>query len=621
MRQFKLTALHAVAVIILAMATFTACKKDAFSEKDALAAQTTLLQTKFSYDLAIKAMDLQIQRTADSAKIVLQNLVNSGASALEILKQTNLLAQIAQNQTNLLTLTRYQDSLNRNLANLDDALKRAHEKFTDSVTNAKTNATLLAQIAKQYTVTVIDATTSQPVAGATVSVIPVGASAVVTATSDANGSARFATTLIVDPASYFAISAPNMQSGLVRENAFLTATAGAQTVTVGGYTIPVTVKNALVSLYNPTNTRNTIRGSVLSDLDLTNGDAVEGVAGHLLTFTTTVGTVFYQFATLTDAAGNYSVKVPDATYAVVTPGTLKMQQKMFVNAWQDEDASSSLPRIDETGTVFSLSTGINIGTIGSGTGYYYKFPNDVNGKVVFAAMGNSFSNANNTQTTTTPLPYNYANFTTPQTPFVNRAIGGNRTDSINGTFQPNIFNLMFNNSNSFQSSDGAVRYRSRAGTNAQPLDTVPVTFVSLVPGWITTAPQIVAVISPSNNNTGRVQNMWLAKTDNSAFVQTVAFGGVAVGPTNSPAGALGVNYVANASYGTKATAGGIFNQAVMFTQTGRSIFTNLSGVIPTGFYPTGSFTNTTSGISVTGSNTVYVGFEYRNVVSKDRLPR
>ncbi|MEO7531960.1 MAG: hypothetical protein ABIS69_11130, partial [Sediminibacterium sp.] len=114
--------IKSIAAIMLVMGIFTACKKDAFSEKDAIAAQTTLLQTKFSYDLAIKQIDLQIQRSGDSAKIVIQNLVNSGASALEILKQTNALAQILQNQTNLLAAYRYQDSLARNTVNLNEQL-------------------------------------------------------------------------------------------------------------------------------------------------------------------------------------------------------------------------------------------------------------------------------------------------------------------------------------------------------------------------------------------------------------------------------------------------------------------------------------------------------------------
>ncbi len=39
--------IKSIAAVMLVMGIFTACKKDAFSEKDAIAAQTTLLQMRY----------------------------------------------------------------------------------------------------------------------------------------------------------------------------------------------------------------------------------------------------------------------------------------------------------------------------------------------------------------------------------------------------------------------------------------------------------------------------------------------------------------------------------------------------------------------------------------------
>lgn len=617
--------IKSIAAIMLVMGIFTACKKDAFSEKDAIAAQTTLLQTKFSYDLAIKQIDLQIQRSGDSAKIVIQNLVNSGASALEILKQTNALAQILQNQTNLLAAYRYQDSLARNTVNLNEQLTKLRTLFNDSLAKALNNATLTAQLSKQYSVLVADQTTQQPIVGAVVSVLPVGTSTFATATTDATGTARFSSTLIIDPAAIFSISATNYGSALVQENNFV-GTTSTSTVNVGGNIISVPAKTTTVFLYNATNTRNTIRGSILADLDLTNGDAVEGVNAQLVTFTQTTNNQLYQFPTLTDASGNFSVKVPDGTYRAVLPSTLRIQQKMFVNAWTDEDASSALPRIDSTGTVVQLNNFVSAAP-GSARGYYLSFPADINGKAVFAAAGNIFPNSNNANFFI-PQPYNYANNPTTPFPFINRAVGGNRSDSVSGNYFPDVNNLYLNNSNNQQSFDGQVRYRSRANTAAQPKDTVPVSLVSLVPGWITTPLQLTAVISGSNNNTGRIESVTLARMENSQFVQTSnPPGGTApLGPTNHPVGVLGVNYAQNSAFTSfKAGAGGVFNQAAMFTASGRNAFNNLTGLVPATLYPSTANgnvgTNNITNFSVNSGNTYYLPIEYRSTISRDRTPR
>ncbi|MEO7530079.1 MAG: hypothetical protein ABIS69_01670, partial [Sediminibacterium sp.] len=509
--------------------------------------------------------------------------------------------------------------------NLNEQLTKLRTLFNDSLTRAQNNAALTAQLSKQYSLLVLDITTQQPLVGAVVSVLPVGTSTFATATTDATGTARFSSTLIIDPASYFSITATNYASLLVQENTFATATS-TSTVNVGGIIINVPAKTRTVQLYNSTNTRNTIRGSILADLDLTNGDAIEGVNAQLVTFTqTTLGQV-YQFPTLSDATGNFSVKVPDGSYTAVLPSTIKIQQKLFVNAWADEDASFAVPRIDSTGTVLQLNSVSNIGTgAGSAWGYYLSFPVDINGKAIIAASGFNFSNGINTNNFT-PQPYNYNTNPTAPFPFVNRSVGGNRTDSVSGGYFFNTGNLYLNNSNNPQTViDGQVRYRSRTGAATQPKDTVPVSLVSLVQGWMTTPLQLNAVITATNNNTGRIESVSLARQDNSQFIQTsVPVGSTApLGATNFPAGTFGVNYSANPGYTSfKPGAGGVFNQAVMFTASNRQAFTNLTGIVPATLYPsTGNVGTNTTSFNVSSGNTYYLPIEYRTALSRDRTSR
>lgn len=621
MRQLKFSMLSALTVILLVTATFTACKKDPFSEKDALAAQTTLLQTKFSFDLAIKQLDLQIQRSGDSAKIVIQNLINSGATALEILKQTNALAQILANQNNLLAQLRYSDSLANNSAVLTDKLQRLRQLWNDSValaaSNAATSASVALALKKNYSLSFVDFNTQQPISGVTVSVLPSGSSTFVTAVTNGQGTATF-NGLVVDPGTYFSASAPNYSLALVREANLVSS------FVTGGTTMKH--NNPATAMYNSGNLRNTLRGSILGDLNLTNGDAVEAIVGQLVTLTATVTVnsipTVYTFSTLSDATGSYSVTLPDANYTVTYPSTLRVSQKLFVNAWTDEDGTAAIPRIDSTGTTIATS-GANI-SAGSAFGFYLSYPNDLNGKAVVAPFASSgINNANNIFT-----PYNYSNNSITPFPFANRGGSATRTDSAQGFGGFNLFGASsyFNNSPTatLQSAEAA-RYRTRANTQAQPLDTLAVSLVSLVPGWITSPVQLATV----NTTAGRPGGIFLAKTDNSQFVQTSAPIGApatVLGPTNHPVGTLGVNYVANASYGVKAGAGGVFNHAVMFTSRGNLAYSNIYG--GTG----GSFaTYSTTGmnlqsinatiVNVTGGQTYYLPIEYNRTLSRDRIPR
>lgn len=637
MRQFKLSILSSIAVVVLLVGVFTACKKDAFSEKDAIAAQTTLLSQKFSFDLAIKTMDLQIQRSGDSAKIVIQGLVNSGATALEILKQTNMLAQILANQNNLLAQLRYSDSLANNTAALTEKLFKVRQLWLDSVTLATTNTATAAAVAlalkKNYVLSFIDATTTQPIAGLVVSVLPLGSSTFLNATTNAQGTATF-TGITVDPASYFTVTGTNYGLAAIREANMTTPTPAV----TGGVTTKY--NGTATTLYNSGNLRNTVNGSVMGDLNLTNGDAVEPVIGQLITFTELVtlngATVLYTFAAMSDANGSFTANLPDAIagspFTVSYPSTIRVQQKMFVNAWADEDGTTVTPRIDSTGVTLATSTAVANLTAGAAYGIYLKYPNDVNGKIVvapFASGGNNFQN-------NVYIPTNYNTVTTTQLPFINRNTAGARTDSATGNGNNAFYNVstFFNNSpTGTQQSLEPVRYRVRANTAAQPLDTLSVSLISLVPGWMTSPIQLATINSAAGRpGAGVTPGIFLARTDNNAFIQVSAPVGnptAPLGPTNYPAtgSILGTNHIANPSFGVKAGAGGIFNHAVMYTARGNAVYGNFYGGTVAGTFATYNTAGmvltavNAASIQVTAGQTYYLPIEYARTIARDRTPR
>lgn len=572
------------AIIMLAVVMFTACKKDAFSEKDAIAAQTSLLQTKFNFDLMIKGIDLQIQRSKDSAAIAMIKLQYNADSSIERFKQSNAIASLLQNLQNSRLLAMQADSLSRNLQTFTDLLSRTRSLWNDSVEKAKSSSIIALALQKNYSLTFTDNITGQPLVGATVTVLPFGSSTFATTTTNAQGIARF-TGLVVDPGAYFAISATGYGSALLREASLTSSTA------ISGDISIITRYNAApTTLYNLSNTRNTIRGSILGDLNLTNGDATEAVVGQLVTFTTTITTTtastIYQFAAVSDVNGNYSVSVPDGSYLPTFAATIRVQQKLFVNNWLDQDASTSLPRIDSTGTTLQLTTGVSTINAGTAQAFYLSFPSDTINptKPVFAA---STTTGNNTI-------YNPANFTgISGGVFLNRFTTP-KTDTLGSFNFQQSTNIFFNNLVAASSTDNTVVYsRTNLYSPAKPTALLPVTLVSLIPGWIVSAPLLEAQV---NGNTGKINNIVLK--------------GAFTAPLFLPI----------------ATSGGVFNNAVMFTATGRAAYQNLTGVYPTSPYPASlanfiQTTNSSGTINASGGNSYFLPLEYRNAIARDRTPR
>ncbi|MBX9734652.1 MAG: hypothetical protein K2X37_11380 [Chitinophagaceae bacterium] len=589
--------------VMMSLLVAVACKKDAFNEKDALAAQQSLLQVKFNYDLTLKNIDLQIQRVSDSAKLAMINLQYRSDSALERVKQSSAIAQLLQKYQNDRLLALQADSLSKGIANLNDAIAKAKKLWDDSVALAANSTTALNSLRKNYSIAITDISTGAPLSGATVSVIPYNAATAITTTTNASGIASFVSQ-IIDPAAFFSVSATGYGSILIREASLSTIGSVPSTVTPGSTTVVRGVSTS-VGMFNTANTRNTIRGSVIGDLDLTNGDSMEAVIGHLVTFTTTISSglpaisVLYQFPAVSDANGTFTVSVPDGNYSAVYANNTRVQQKMFVNAWQDEDANIAVPRVATIGATIS-SAGSNLST-GSGSAIYYTFPADtISQRIVIAALTTNTSSLNT--------------FITPGGgAFQNRNLGAVRTDSLGNFTFAGTAGLTFNNATQNHSIDNGVGYRrsflyaTPKPNNGNP-DTLIATLVSLVPGWIVSAPSLRAV---TNSSTGKIASIILAQTN-------VGTGSTVTWQPTPGAGGIFNNNVMFSN-------GGIFATGITFSSTSRQAWINLTGSGTTVTYSPSLATNiltaNSTSFSITGGNSIYLPIEFRNTIQRDRTPR
>jgi hypothetical protein len=647
--------LHVVTIFFLVAITATSCKKDLFNEKDAIAAQTELLNLKYSkdadliklkfsndlilknIDVQIKNIDLQIQRVSDSAQLAMLRLGTSlrfsADSAMERIRQANYLAQILQSYQNQRLLALQADSLARNMQTFYnnqnkantlwyDSLYRAQRFYNDSVTLAQTDAAaakaaieaskaILRAMTKDYSVTVID-NFNTIVEGATVSVYPYGSTTLLTAKTDSRGVARF-TGIIVDPAAHFAISGTGYAGYLLQERYF--TDLGKVPVKEGTLNYERTHRGTRATMIDLVSedaanakilaTNNTISGSVKGNLDLTNGGLLEAVGGQLVTFTSTLTVKYlgediqgtYTVPTFSDKiTGMFSVKVPDGTWTASYDKTIDVDQKLFVNAWTDEDVTKAVPSIRTIGASLAL-TGSSIGN-GNGIGYYLKIAKDsITAREVIVT---SYSNLGGTTNRIAPYSWELTNSSSSSTGFFdNLKLGLNpRTDSLrNSTFIDNFSQTIFlNNNNIDHDADNSVRW-----TRAKN-DTIDLTLVSLVSGWIQTAPLLKIATRGGIQYSGSA----LAGTLDRAFLS-------------------GKNVVGGfPSYQPLPGAGGKFNNSAMYDKDGYSLFQNVNGVSPEylqSLAPSGTVTsiNETS-ITVNKKGTVYLPIEYRNTISRAKKP-
>ena len=346
--MLKNTATYMLLVVFGAVLTLSSCKKDPFSEKDALVAQKELLAQKFSYDLAIANVNLQIQRVGDSARIAIQNLANSGATALEKERLTSALALRLADYNYLLTELRYRDSLTR------------IQDYVNSVGGLKS-----------YQIRVVDFVTKAPISNASVKVLPWGSAAFVSVKTNSDGLATFTNIIADRKAVFYAI---DDNTGVTSATTMQYREAIDNNPTMEVYRITPATSSSVVS------------GSLRARLDLTNGSSTQNLgAGRSVTLSTTItanasglaspATTTWSFAGVTGTTGAYSITVPRGyTYSVTVPSVIAMQ-KMFVNYIEPENQFASVTRVDSTSVIFSSST-LSQTSTPLVYGYYFKLPAD-----------------------------------------------------------------------------------------------------------------------------------------------------------------------------------------------------------------------------------------------------
>jgi hypothetical protein len=310
----------------------------------------------------LRNIDLQIQRVSDSAQFAMLRLGTtlkfSADSTLERIKQANTLAQILQSYQNQRMLAMQADSLARGTATFnadiakakatfDDNIAKARKLYEDSVNLSASNKAataaelaaskaaaaaaiaaskaILRSMTRDYVVRVYN-NSNTVVPGAKVSVYTYGSTTLKTVTADNDGIARFVG-VIIDPAAYVSVSAAGHSGYLFTIQTFNTYETVAITEGTETYYRTVLIRDAMVVdlvAESANNAKilaatNTIKGSILGDLDLTNGPDLEAIGGTTVTFTANktikinnvdvTGIVTIAGMSL-DATGLYSVNVP-----------------------------------------------------------------------------------------------------------------------------------------------------------------------------------------------------------------------------------------------------------------------------------------------------------------------
>lgn len=288
----------------------TACKKDAFDEKAALEAQKSLLGLKYEKEMALESLKQQ------------------GATALAQLQNNFALQQLRLNDSLEKANTRLKAELERQMAAMTDSLQRRQVMITDSLNRNQVRIAAL----RDYAVPVVDMVTGQPVAGATVIVSSEGRA--FSSTTNAQGMAMF-TSLILYPQSTFMVS----RDGYAATTITMASLTGSTSITntSSGTTTTSTANPVAVRLWANGNARNTIRGTLFIENNLTDNN-VDTVGARVLvtaTLQVTSGSVpAYNvvYSAFTDANGAYSISVPDAsTSYTVRVSPITTNQTLFIN--------------------------------------------------------------------------------------------------------------------------------------------------------------------------------------------------------------------------------------------------------------------------------------------------
>jgi hypothetical protein len=473
--MLKNTATYMLLVVFGAVLTLTSCKKDPFSEKDALVAQKELLAQKFSYDLAIANVNLQIQRVGDSARIAIQNLANSGATALEKERLASSLALRLADFNYTLSNLRFQDSLSR------------IQGYVDRVGGLRS-----------YQIRVVDFVTKAPINNASVKVLPWGAAAFLSVKTNSDGIATF-TNIIVDPkATFYAVD----------DNT--------------GVTSAITMRyrefidnNPTMEVYRVTST-NTIpvTGTLLARTNLTSSSTTQNLgAGRSVTLTTdlsaiatgvqSAATTTWAFAGVTGTTGAYSITVPRGyNYILTVPSSVTTRQTMFVNFFEGTDNQfASQTRIDSASVAFTPTASAVSPII---YGYYFKLPED-------SVSGKNINVRDNALTLTPSFMNGLLNGVQRNI----RSADGTTIDSLPNHYSQFVSNMVINNAWE-PSGSNYYNYKVRlsADGSTRIADTLAVEFVNLTgASSIVAMPKLVA-ITTADGRLSRIETVRSTETPN-----------------------------------------------------------------------------------------------------------
>jgi hypothetical protein len=465
--MLKNTANFMLFVLLGAVLFVTSCKKDPFSEKDALQAQKELLAQKFGYDLAIANVSLQIQRAGDSARIAIQNLVNKGASDLEKERLAAALSLKLADYNHLLNQLRFQDSLNR------------VNGYLASVGGVKS-----------YQIRVTDFVTKLAINNATVKVLPWGSANFVSVKTNSDGLASF-NNIIVDPNAVFYA---------VDENTGITSAI----TMVRRSTLDA---NPNIEIYRGGGTTTTtVSGSLRARLDLTSSSTTQNIgAGRSVTLTATVPSttlaapVQWQFPGVTNTSGAYSIAVPRGYDYSISVSAFTGMQKMFVNFIDGVDNQyASVTRVDSSLVSFSAASSA-LTTSPAVTGFFLKLPADSLTGVNVNVRDNSSLGF---------ISAILANVTRDI-----RSADGKSIDTLATRMSYSVSSMIINNG--WFSNVLSHNYKVRLdAAGVRVADTLAVEVVNLTKnGFIETMPEFVA-ITDVNGKLASIQTKRVSATDN-----------------------------------------------------------------------------------------------------------
>jgi hypothetical protein len=148
-----------------------------------------------------------------------------------------------------------------------------------------------------------------------------------------------------------------------------------------GSSISTVTTSANINIWSQTKTPNTITGKVFIENDLTNKDA-EFASKALISVYTILNNQRYEWSTLTDSVGKYSISLPDMTTNVyMNHAALEGNSKLYINSTVPGMATT--PSIATIPTTFYLGLHNNTGGSFSSSwienaSYTFDVPNQVN---------------------------------------------------------------------------------------------------------------------------------------------------------------------------------------------------------------------------------------------------